>query len=283
MLEATRGLAAVTIAVSRITLERPPLQYAYLALDLMFCISGFLVARAYGEALLTGTLDCRDVTLRRFMRIYPSYALGIVSGAIALVGPAILTNTRDFALVIAAQLLFIPIPGHYLFPFDTPVWSLAAELIACFAFACGGYRVRTTGLALLVAVAFAILARWACIHGTLNAGWGWQAWPIGFLRTAFSFGLGVILARYVTTMPEPTGVFRRCLLATGSIAYPVYVLVIPVAFLTAKLWPAHNIRPHTATTLAAAIAVLYVAAYYREVEELSAAPAPAEETTASAP
>jgi peptidoglycan/LPS O-acetylase OafA/YrhL len=267
MLEATRGLAAVTIAVSRITLERPPLQYAYLALDLMFCISGFLFARAYGEALLTGILDWRSVTLQRFVRIYPIYALGIVGGAVMIATPPALIDARIFTLAFGAQLLFIPIPGHYLFPFDTPVWSLAAELIAGFVFARWIYRVRTTKLALLVLIAFAILARWACVHGTLNVGWGWQAWPIGFVRAAFSFGVGIILARNVTTMPEPTGTFRRCLLAMGRIAYPVYVLVIPIAFLTAKLWPAHNILTHTAPTLGAAIAVLLAAAYCREAKE----------------
>lgn len=276
LLEATRGLAAVTIAVSRITLEKPPLQYAYLALDVMFCISGFMFARAYEKALLTGTLDRRGVMLRRFARIYSFYALGIVGGAVMIAAPPSVIDIRSFVLLFVAQLLFVPIPGHYLFPFDTPVWSLAAELIACFAFAYGGYRARTAELALLVAIAFAVLAKWAYGHGTLNVGWGWQAWHIGFLRAAFSFGVGVILARYVTATVEPTGILRRCLLACGRIAYPVYVLVIPVAVLTGKLWPAINIHVHTAITLAATITVLYAAAYYREAEETRHAPAPAQ-------
>lgn len=45
--------------------------YGYLAVDLFFCLSGFIFAHLYGAAIETGRVRAREFAVLRFSRLYP--------------------------------------------------------------------------------------------------------------------------------------------------------------------------------------------------------------------
>ena len=61
---------------------------AYLAVDFFFVLSGFVLARAY-ETKLRTSLSWRRFLEMRVIRLYPLFALGIIFGAVTIIGQII--------------------------------------------------------------------------------------------------------------------------------------------------------------------------------------------------
>ena len=79
-LDGLRGVAAIMVLLYHCDQMAPR---GYLGVDLFFTLSGFVIARAYGDRLASGMPVGRFVALR-LVRLYPMYfvggLLGIVSG-----------------------------------------------------------------------------------------------------------------------------------------------------------------------------------------------------------
>ncbi|WP_176055678.1 acyltransferase family protein, partial [Paraburkholderia caribensis] len=79
-LDAIRGLAAILIVFRHAPLlfHSPSFPQSYLAVDLFFAISGFVVANAYEARLRSGALGFLAFAKLRLIRLYPLFLLGIV-------------------------------------------------------------------------------------------------------------------------------------------------------------------------------------------------------------
>jgi peptidoglycan/LPS O-acetylase OafA/YrhL len=191
-LDGLRGIAAVMVMFYHAAPNAPLAAPAgYLAVDMFFALSGLVLAQAYEQRLRAG-LTPREFAWLRLARIYPMYLVGTVVGAI-LVGfrPASVLLIPDFS-------------GHWLYPSNTPMWSLLFELIVNIAFGFVALKTGWRGIAAILAASGGWLA-WSALGpcGSL-AGCGMRDWIwLGLPRTVFSFTLGVALFRLRAQLAIP--------------------------------------------------------------------------------
>lgn len=206
-LDCVRGVAAVAVVLFHFSqLEGTPwLLRGWLAVDVFFCLSGFVIAHSYLKKLEQG-MTFKDFFRRRISRLYPLYFLALVCGLITFL--ATLDEHQGFTnavLVKAVALGVLALPylndtvvadgaGNIhgaLFPLNDPAWSLFFELFVNIAFfALVAARVRKFWPVILVAaVAYLVAAKW---HG-LNAGWNTETVIVGFPRVVYAFFVGVVL------------------------------------------------------------------------------------------
>lgn len=86
-LDGLRGVAAGTVLIYHFPSLWSPASApsAYLAVDLFFLMSGFVIEHAYGQRLATG-LGVRRFLLLRLIRLYPLYLVGTGITALAIAG-----------------------------------------------------------------------------------------------------------------------------------------------------------------------------------------------------
>jgi peptidoglycan/LPS O-acetylase OafA/YrhL len=203
-LNGMRGVAAIAVVLYH---AEPffgfnPASRGYLAVDLFFVLSGFVIAHAYEGRFAKGLTATRFLW-QRIKRFYPLYALGHFMAAawialeLIVSPPAILTPIQ---LVIATVVggLFLPtrLTGD-LYPLNGPAWSLLWELVINFIF---GLIWRRTWL-----IAGMAAGCWAALllivgPGQLSQGAGDPL--TGFLRAAFSFPVGVLIYRHHRSIPR---------------------------------------------------------------------------------
>jgi peptidoglycan/LPS O-acetylase OafA/YrhL len=183
-----------------------PAPTAYLAVDLFFLLSGFVLAHAYGAKLEAGDRVWRDFMAQRFLRLWPLYVLGLLAGlAIHLYGVAKGWRADDasaLALAFIPNALFLPtllgLPSEPFseFPFNPPAWSLFSEMAVNLAFAyLATSRLRWGVQAACALGALALLAI-ALQNNGLDVGGDIGLTQLGLARATFSFFLGVLLYRY---------------------------------------------------------------------------------------
>ena len=206
-----RGVAALAVVVMHAAalFSAQWFPRGYLAVDLFFALSGFVIAHAYGRRLDAG-LGVGRFLLLRLVRLYPLYLLGATFGIAVYFGEMLradwpLPPSADLAVALGATALMLPTPVavepmHWLSPFDVPGWSLVFEIGANLLLAVVWTRLSTRLLVLAVAVMGVALAAQYLLVGEADAGSRWATGGYGIARTGFSFLLGVALAR----MPRPT-------------------------------------------------------------------------------
>ena len=171
----------------------------YLAVDLFFLMSGFVIANAY-EARLRS-----DVTPLKFMRIrlarlYPLYLLGTVLGISVALAFQNLAGAPVQAIEAAAQAAilfpyFTHNPDAGTFPFNPPAWSLFAELAFNLVYATIACRLKLRALVVWWGASVFAMAALALRAGTLDLGSHSLTLAGGLARVSASFTAGVILWR----------------------------------------------------------------------------------------
>ena len=202
-LDGLRGVAAL-IVMTRHSGDVMPSDLcpeSFLAVDLFFLLSGFVVAHAYEARLKAGRSPLWFLRVR-LTRLYPLYALGLMLGVTARLMQAWAGGGQaDIAFlaqagVIGALLLPavppLPMGGSAL---DGPTWTLLPELLANLVYAVLVRWLTTRRLWGIVAAAAVALIACEHIYGTLDGGWSVQAFPLIGARLAFSFFLGVLMFR----------------------------------------------------------------------------------------
>ncbi|HEY7805736.1 MAG TPA: acyltransferase [Croceibacterium sp.] len=184
-LDALRGIAAIGVMLYHSMPDSPlVIPGGYLAVDLFFVLSGFVIAFTYEHKLREGMTPREFLTLRA-IRLWPMLLVGAGLG-IALYGGQ------------AGMLFLLPSPySDTLYPSNPPLWSLMLEGIAYLGFATFAWRLRTGGLVVLAGVSAATLAGFAFIDsGRLHEfGAFWSSLPAGLARVAFSFTMGMLIYR----------------------------------------------------------------------------------------
>ncbi len=182
---------------------------AYLAPDLFFLLSGFVIAHAYELKLASGLSVPRFILLRA-IRLYPLYIVSVIISIAALTASNTDLKNWPAALSLAAAAAFLPgswpiafSDKGFAFGLNPPAWSLLYELVVnagyglIFPFL-SNQRLRLVCLVFCIALITVI-----GIRGTMAGGWnfGLGQVVVGFVRVGFSFSLGVLIYRYRKKMP----------------------------------------------------------------------------------
>lgn len=203
-LDALRGIAALLV----VPIHGPHSIYkalyfphAFLAVDLFFCLSGFVVAFSY-ESRLSARLTFREFVLTRIVRLYPIAILGTILGAMTVtLNPGAFGHQISLAkrlpVSILLGILVIPIPHVRLFPLDYPMWTLFFEMVANVAYAWLMRRrlASSRTLGAIASLSFLAMAVQRKRLGSLDYGSMFHGSIMGLFRVGFSFFCGVLLYR----------------------------------------------------------------------------------------
>ena len=189
-------------AFAVLVLHLPPLSgfvfHAYLAVDLFFIMSGFVIAHAYEERLLGGWSPGAFIRAR-VIRLWPLYLLGTMIGA-----GVFATVAGDpggyaaLAALIAAAVFLLPLPlgpEVQVFNLNRPAWSLFFEMVANLLYAMFAARLSNRVLAALAGLGAVALAGCVLTAGTGSLGHHAESFAGGAARIAFGFPVGVLLYR----------------------------------------------------------------------------------------
>lgn len=230
-LDGARGLAALLILVYHLPVGAGPLfHFSYLAVDLFYILSGFVIAFAYESRMASAKLTPGGFLRIRLARLLPLCVLAGVLGCAALIGGSLLRDdlrARDLLSWVGAIVL-IPIyvgsPG-YIFPANVPAWSLFHEILVNSVYAVSSRRLSTRILVILLsASAIGLIVSCLC-HGSLAIGPSWGDSVIGLIRVVYGFGIGLICYRLhdQTTTERPS----RPTMGFAGLGLSIGVLCVP--------------------------------------------------------
>lgn len=188
-LDGLRGVAAFGVMLYHIGgwTGRPWLvAHGYLAVDFFFCLSGFVLAHAYGRRAIGWPGFMRQ----RLVRLWPLIAVAMLAGA-----TVIIQHRERVPEWLVLGLMMVPRlwaeePGFApIFPLNPPAWSLFFELLV------GALwfpirRMGVLGHVLMLVLLAPVMVYVAHGMGGVLTGWDRATFVISFLRTAFSFLLG---------------------------------------------------------------------------------------------
>ncbi len=207
-IEAARFVLALSVVLFHWNGSLPN---GYLAVDLFFIISGFVIGQRYEAALRAGASTV-DFAISRVIRLYPLYLVSIAAGLLSASLEPLVTADWSYSLsgLSWRALFLLPVLdtsarplGIQSFPLNTPVWSLWCEVLASLVFLllC---RLPRWAMALPVLFGVAILVATACRSSTFSAGGDGLTVMVGLGRIGFSFFAGVLLTR-LPPLPCLTG------------------------------------------------------------------------------
>lgn len=208
-LDGMRGIAALFV-MTRHTRAFWSFEFyrSYLAVDLFFILSGFVIAHAYDRRLATKRISIGGFAASRIIRLYPMFFLSVVIGVLMLCSQWLIVGAHPFASIPSICLMilftFAFLPSHFLpadyhmFPLNYPYWSLFFELVANAIYVTIHRFLSTAVLLVIIVISFAYTVRSAVKHGNLNTGFTWALgmFATGALRTTQGFFMGVLLYRF---------------------------------------------------------------------------------------
>ena len=229
-LDGLRGIAAIFVVIYHMGAVESlsyPLSSAYLAVDLFFLLSGFVLSHAYGPRFARG-MTFAQFMQRRLARLYPSYIVGLLLGIAVFFITAQIVRIDRFWIAVVTGLLLIPLPIRLskeplIFPLDGPAWSLFLELVVNVAFAAFYAKLDRRVLIAIILISSVVLLTAARSFGSLNLGWDLPNFCGGFPRASFSFFAGILLHRV-----RPEG-FKRFGVIVLCLGVAALMLPIPAA------------------------------------------------------
>ncbi|WP_174286527.1 acyltransferase family protein [Sphingomonas bacterium] len=202
-LHGLRGVAALIVVLYHYQQSRPGTSVVfssgYLAVDLFFVLSGFVIGYVYEHRLETTLSLLRFVEIR-LIRLYPLYFLGCL---ITLSGVAIhIARTHELWVMKAYLRALLPaiviLPkidetsGRW-FVLNPPAWSLFYELVFNFLYARFLPVLTSRRVAVGVFSSLIVLLGYSWYFGALDQ--GSSSWVLGPFRATYGLGLGVLLFR----------------------------------------------------------------------------------------
>lgn len=237
-LDGIRGVAAILV------LGRHSTQYwnfeiyrSYLAVDLFFLLSGFVIAFAYEGRLRNGNLSFSSFMKIRLIRLYPMYLLSLLISVVVVLVFIGETQKSVGEVFVAALLALFFLPSgatekSLLFFLNIPYWSLFFELIVNMFYAALCPFLNTRLLVLLVCSAGLVLAKGAWRYSGLDAGYSWGVTPmvVGMARATFCILLGCLIFRCQPIVEKRLGKFwKRPCVSWLSFSLMVAILLLPDA------------------------------------------------------
>ena len=257
-LDGMRGLAAIFVVARHIGYALKPLTFpnSFIAVDLFFVLSGFVIAAAYDKRLASGQLTAFRFIVLRYIRLWPLYGLAIVFSLLILRsqimhGKSHLTLSSLHAHMPFALLMLPSIPTVGISPALSVAWTLFFELIINIFYAIGFRWLGTRQLLVIIALSAIGIVAASLSYTTLDNGWAWQTVWVGFVRVCYSFPVGILLYRYHAWMPR---VATSAWLVLAGLAV-LLAFGTPLAFTVSKLTNALYLDVAVLVLLPALVAV----------------------------
>lgn len=197
-LDVLRGIAALCVLglhLQSINVDHPKIfGKGYLAVDLFFMLSGYVMARTYEPRLARG-LSPIAFLFQRYRRLWPVMAIGGVLGL-----PKLWLDSGDpalFAIAAGFNLLLLPNPAKGVaFPLNIPAWSIFFELTANLVHGLLLWRLGGRWLLALATLTFALALWVGRSHGTFDVGAHSEDYFAGLPRVLLSYVIGMALWRW---------------------------------------------------------------------------------------
>jgi peptidoglycan/LPS O-acetylase OafA/YrhL len=203
-LDGMRGVAAIAVAFMHAPELTSPLfaHSAFLAVDLFFMLSGFVIVHAYDPRFAAG-MSLGEFFRLRIIRLYPLFAVGVALGIAITAGGLLLlgrTNNWTWGEILWSapfSLAMLPTPGaEYLYPPNPVGWSLFFEILINLAYAVFWRPLRETRVLVACIVVSGLAVLGLTIYGgRAEMGGSWSTAFGGAARASFGFLTGVLLHR----------------------------------------------------------------------------------------
>lgn len=216
-LDAIRGLLALSVVFfhaewASLLTSNDFSRNGYLAVDVFFCLSGFLMFKLYGS--MSSISDVRDFMAKRFARIYPLHLftlllmflysamrLGAHKAGIPVIDPGeaipFSAQSTDNALTFLSNLALTQSMGlHDNLSFNGPAWSISVEFYTYVIFAVVVILTPITKARHVACVGFSGLLIYiglAVIRPSLDI-----TYDFGFFRCLAGFAAGIVAASVFT-------------------------------------------------------------------------------------
>lgn len=205
-LDGLRGACAISIVVyhaSKMLFGRDIVPSAFVAVDLFFIMSGYVVALAYERRLVSG-MGFAWFARARLARLGPTYLVGAAIAALVTIGLAAFGTLSwgAAALLVIAGFLLMPAPSRFseAYGVNGPAWSLFAELVVNVAYGSILYRLTTRQIFIVALAGYVVLSLVAVnsLDG-YNFGWRWDTIYQAPIRALAPYLSGVLIYRLSTT------------------------------------------------------------------------------------
>lgn len=240
LLDGLRGVAAMMVLLYHLgegfctsPADLWLVNHGYLAVQLFFVLSGFVIGIAYDGRW--GKMTLSEFVKRRVIRLQPMVVLGVVLGVISFFVQGSVTWGGEHVgigrvlLAAAATMVMLPaLPGSVIeirgnaemYPLDGPLWSLFFEYIGSFLYCCWIRKLSTRTLAILTVFWGLCVAGYAMgnVSGYYHLGVGWSFSGTialgGLICLLFCFSAGLLMARlFVPGKIRVPGAFWICSVA----------------------------------------------------------------------
>ncbi len=236
VLDGLRGVAAIIVLVFHLVQQQTfeAISFAGLAVDFFYVLSGFVVAFAYEQRLMSGDMSCRQFFGVRFKRLYPliflGTGIGIALGLVAAVGkgtvsPAEIGEAGVLGLLLLPSFVFPQWSTAY--PFNMAAWSLTFEGFANVVYAIIVKYLTKFNLIIVVSISAIALVWLAWKNLGIQGGNEQHNWAGGFIRVLYPFFVGVLMFRCRPKMRH------------GTLKSVALMLLIPILLLIS--WPSYQI------------------------------------------
>ena len=201
-LDGLRGLAALAVLTmhANAAVGWRGVAHGYLAVDLFFGLSGFVIGLAY-ENKLRSTMSPAQFMIVRVRRLYPLILLSLVIGIVVLALRYKFIHAQipwvEFMASVVLGLLTLPNPflGHIsngaAFPFNGPSWSLFFELSINAVYGAFVNVISDAILLCIIVLSGIFITYTSIINNGLDIGSHFNGILLGSSRVLFSFSVGL--------------------------------------------------------------------------------------------
>jgi peptidoglycan/LPS O-acetylase OafA/YrhL len=206
-LDGIRGIAAIFVLIRHTTdLWNFSFFRSYLAVDIFFLLSGFVIAQSYESKLLSNKLSPIQFIKIRLARIYPLYLLSLLF-CIALILQE--KDNIQYSIILSIALTLFILPSKIdespsLFPLNGPYWSLFFELIVNAIYGILFSILSNKFIKILLLIFGILIFGVAWLRQDLDVGHTWSIGSIaaGFTRASFGILFGIFISRNIDNIKK---------------------------------------------------------------------------------
>lgn len=259
-LDSWRGLAAVFIIlfhaqVASHVRDAALVRAGEMFVDFFFVLSGFVIAHAYAGRISRG-LDLGRFMMLRIGRVLPLHlvmlALFVAMEAgkafvpgLGVPGDAAFTGTNGVGAIFTNMFL-VQVGTHDQLTWNTPAWSIAAELGAYVVFGVAALLAgRHLGLAAVAGAVVSLLLLWSLAPKGMES-----TYDFGHVRAIYGLCVGVLAYRLMTARASDSGLSAaiggsvaastlvELAAVAGTLAFMIYAYGTPAAFVAPLVFAA---------------------------------------------